>query len=259
MVGGTVRSTVLRAGVFLVILAVCLLAETPVTAGGPDFEVALWGFPPYGYVDDEGMEQGEAVDAMRRVLMAMGYTPRFKPMPFKRCLSFMHEGRMPMMLPCAVDADRLTYMRYSDPIYHITTVLWKKGADLSGCWQDYPDLAGLKIGVGLGYSYGKTWDEVAAEGNFILDVASGKSPETTHFQMATEGRIDYFISDLGVGRFIKEQNAPRFDDIHPCPKIIGEARPFGAPVSRKYFEDRGLSPDEFLSRFNVILKGLRGH
>ena len=245
-------------GALLTALAFCWLAAAPVAAGGPDFEVALWGFPPYGYSDEKGMEQGEAVDTMRRVLLAMGYTPRFTAMPFKRCLAVMREGLMPMMLPCAVDADRLTYMQYSAPIYHITTVLWKKGPDLSGCWQDDKDLDGRTVGVGLGYSYGKTWDEIVAARTVSLDVASGKSPEMTHFQMTMEGRIDYFISDLGVGQFIKEQHAPRFDDVYPCPKIIGEARPFGAPVSRKYFEDRGLYAAEFLDRFNAVLQGLRG-
>jgi len=194
------------------------------------------------------------VETVKKVLAAMGYTPRIVPMPFKRCLANMQDGNMPIMLPCAASEERLTYMRYSDPVYHITTVLWKKGRDMADCWRDYDDLAGLRIGVGLGYSYGAKWDEAVASGTFSLDFSGGKSPELTHFQMAAAGRVDMFISDLSVGLFLKKQYAPKFDDIYPCPKRIGEDRPFGAPISLKYFKDHGLSPDAFLDRFNSVLR-----
>ena len=247
---GTLRGA--RAAVLAVVMV--LLCTLPVRAQGPVLEVAAWIFPPFAHLDASGEFQGQSVETVKKVLTIMGYTPKMVAMPFKRCLANMQDGHMPIMLPCATSEERRTYMQYSDPVYHITTVLWKRGGDLEDCWRDYDDLAGLRIGVGLGYSYGAKWDEAAASGKFVLDFSGGKSPELTHFQMAAVGRIDMFISDLSVGLFLKNRHTPEFDDIYPCPKRIGEDRPFGAPISRKYFEDHGLSPDAFLDRFNAALK-----
>lgn len=246
----------LRPLMMFVIAVVVWSFAMPARAQESGFEVAVWVFPPFAYVDDDGRIQGRAVEAVRETLFAMGYTPNLVVMPFKRCLASMREGAMPMMLPCATSKERREYMAFSDPVYHITTVLWKKGGDRSKCWQDFSDLAGLRIGVGQGYSYGTKWDEAVATDAFSLDYARGASAELTHFRMAADDRIDMFISDLNVGLFIKERHAPAFDNITPCPKRIGENRPFGVPVSRKYFEDRGMSADAFLSRFNTALEAV---
>ncbi|QGY38870.1 transporter substrate-binding domain-containing protein [Pseudodesulfovibrio cashew] len=237
-------------------VALCLIA-VPAKAQSPVFDVAVWIFPPFAYVDDDGTPHGQAVDTIKAVLTEMGYEPKLTVLPFKRCLADMRHGLIPMMLPCATNEERRAFMQYSAPIYYITTKLWKKGKELSSCWKDYNDLAGLRIGVGLGYSYGEDWDAAVESEIFSLDLARGNSAELTHFRMAAEERIDMFISDLAVGAFIKEQYAPEFDDIYPCPKIIGEKRPFGAPVSRKYFDDRGLSTSAFLARFNAVLKRIQ--
>lgn len=197
---------------------------------------------------------GEAVETVRKVLVAMGYQPKIVVMPFKRCLLTMQEGHMPLMLPCAFSKERAEYMPFSDPIFYINTVLWKRGGDLTGCWNEYSDLAGLRIGVGLGYSYGKEWDNAVAKKIFSLEPTPGKSAELTHFRMAADGRIDMFISDLEVGRFLKAQHSLEFDTVFPCPKLIGERRPFGMPVSRRYFEEHNLSTEAFLERFNSILQ-----
>ena len=197
----------------IIILVAIWAFASPVRAQGPVIQVAAWVFPPFAYVDDEGRIRGQAVEAVSNVLSAMGYAPKLKAMPFKRCLAHMRDGSMPIMLPCAASEERSTYMQYSEPVFHITTVLWKRGRDLSQCWRDYGDLAGLRVGVGLGYSYGADWDEAVAAGSFTLDAAGGRSSELTHFRMASQGRIDMFISDLSVGCFLKERYAPDFDDI----------------------------------------------
>jgi len=241
----------------VVIAAVIWLSALPAMAQGAVLEVGVWIFPPYAYFDDAGRLQGQAVETVEETLFAMGYTPKLVVMPFKRCLESMRDGLIPMMLPCATSEERRGYMAFSDPVHHITTVLWKRGANMADCWDDYGDLAGLRIGVGQGYSYGPGWDRAVATRNFSLDYARGPSAEQTHFRMAADNRIDMFICDLNVGLFIKDRNAPEFDDIYPCPKVIGENRPFGAPVSLKYFKEHGLSSEEFLTRFNAAMSGVK--
>lgn len=235
-----------------------LLFAVPINAQERIIEVAAWRFPPYAYVDSSGELRGIAVETVKEVLIAMGYKPKMVLMPFKRCLMSMQQGSMPLMLPCAFSDERSKYLRYSQPIYHITTHLWHRDGD-TDCWDDYPDLIGLRIGVGLGYSYGKQWDEAVAKYNLKLQPTPGNSAESTHFLMLDDGRIDMFISDFEVGKFVKNQGAPRFDNIYPCPKKIDADRPFGAAISRAYFNEHDLPLDDFLNRFNTLLEEIAPH
>ena len=75
--------------------------------------------------------------------------------------------------------------------------------------------------------------------------------------MLVEGRVDMAVCDRGHGLFLKKKYAPLFDDIHLCPGEIGPATPLRTPVSLRYFKNHGLSPEEFLDRFNSRLKELR--
>ena len=127
-------------------LAVCLAAGS-VRAKGPVFEVAAYLLPPMSGLDKGGNLRGETVDVIGRVLSAMGYTPKFKVLPFRRCLAAMRDGAVPLMLPCAVNIERQAFMRFSDPVDFMHTTLWKKGAGESGCWETLGDLAGRRIGV----------------------------------------------------------------------------------------------------------------
>ena len=237
-------------------LAVCLAAGT-VRAQGPVFEVAAYLLPPASGLDEDGNLRGETVELIRRVLSAMGYTPKFRVLPFRRCLEAMRDGTSPMMLPCVVSIERQAFMRFSDPVDFMHTVLWKKGAGKAGCWKTLGDLAGLRIGVIEGYYYGPKWQEALAAGTFRVEGSIGRDPNRSNFRMLVEGRVDMAVCDLRLGRFLKEKHAPQFDDVHPCPGEIGSATPLCAPVSLRYFRDHGLSPEGFLARFNAHLKDLR--
>jgi len=248
------------AGIFGVVcaaaLAVCLAAGT-VRAKGPVFEVAAYLLPPASGLDGDGNLHGETVEAVGRVLSAMGYTPKFRVLPFRRCLEAMRDGTSPMMLPCVVSIERQAFMRFSDPVDFMHTVLWKKGAGRADCWKNLSDLAGLRIGVIEGYYYGPKWQEALAAGTFRVEGSIGRAPNRSNFRMLVEGRVDMAVCDLRLGQFLKKKHAPLFDDIIPCPGEIGSSTPLRSPISLKYFKQHGVSPDKFLRRFNAELKKQR--
>ena len=167
----------------VLILGVVLVfaISLPVRAEGIEIEVGAYVFPPASYVDDNEQLTGITVRALDTALRAMGYEPKFTLMPFRRCLESMKDGLIPIMLPCVINESRLVYMQYSDPVYSIESVLWKKGRDMSECWNDFKDLAGLRIGASLGYAYGPEWDEAVAKQIFQVDYVGGRDPETAHF------------------------------------------------------------------------------
>ncbi|OIQ49230.1 cystine transporter subunit [Pseudodesulfovibrio hydrargyri] len=245
-------------GALLAAALVISLAAGTARARGPVLEVAAYLLPPASHLDENGVLRGETVEWMGRLLADMGYTPKFRVLPFRRCLEAMRDGAVPMMLPCVVSIERQAFMRFSDPVEYMHTVLWKKGRDPAGCWETLDDLAGLRIGVIEGYYYGSKWQEALAAGTFRVEGSIGRDPNRANFRMLREGRVDMVVCDRSLGRFLQRQDAPLFDDMIPCPGEIGESTPLCAPVSLKYFKDHGLSPDEFLSRFNALLRNRSG-
>ncbi|MGE4423683.1 MAG: substrate-binding periplasmic protein [Pseudodesulfovibrio sp.] len=235
-------------------LAVCLAAGDA-RARGPVFEVAAYLLPPSSRLDESGNLSGGIVEVVGRVLSDMGYTPKFRVLPFRRCLEAMRDGTAAMMLPCVVSIERQAFMRFSDPVEYMHTVLWKVGPDPAGCWETLEDLAGLRIGVIEGYYYGPRWQETLAAGTFRVEGSIGRDPNRANFRMLVEGRVDMVVCDRRLGLFLQKEEAPLFDDVTPCPGEVGESSALCAPVSLRYFKDHGMSPDEFLGRFNALLKG----
>lgn len=257
----------LGTAIIAMLMAYCLMAGVaqaqapdcarPMPSRKPVIKIGAYIYPPASYYNDDDVLTGKTVEALRSVLSSMGYRPRFVVLPFKRCLSLMRDGEFPIMLPCVINDDRLQYMRYSDPVYFINSVLWKRGSASGDCWERFEDLRGSVIGATNGYAYGPEWDKAVAERNFKVDMVFSENPEFIHFTKLLEKRNDMFICERNLGEFIKRRYAPRFDDIYPCPKSVGPVRPFCAPISRKYFEKHNLDPDEFLERFNDILTHYR--
>lgn len=234
-------------------LIICLFGGTA-RAAGPVFEVATYLLPPMSRLDQGGEPGGTAVEKLGRILSAMGYTPKFHILPFRRCLEAMRTGAMPLMLPCVVDIERQRFMRFSDPMEYMRTVLWKLRTNTRPCWKSLDDLAGLRIGVIDGYRYGPEWQEAVAAGRFQLEGNIGRNPNRANFRMLLEGRLDMVVCDRRLGEYLKKENAPLFDNVVACPGTIGEDTPLCVPVSLLYFKNHGLSPEEFLARFNVLLK-----
>jgi len=238
------------------VLFICLSAGM-VRAKGPVFDVAAYLLPPTSRLAEDGVLHGDTVEEMGRVLTAMGYTPKFRVLPFRRCLEAMRNGDVPMMLPCVVNIERQSFMRFSDPVEYMRTVLWKRRTAPDGCWKTLDDLAGLRIGVIDGYYYGAKWQEALAAGTFRVEGSIGRDPNRANFRMLREDRVDMVVCDRRVGLFLQKENAPLFDDIIPCPGEIGSSTPLRSPISLKYFKQHGVSPDKFLRRFNAELKKQR--
>jgi len=240
-------------------------------AGGPDcktpfialkmikvIKVGAYIYPPASYVDGSGKLTGKTVELLRAVLKNMGYEAEFEILPFKRCLETMKDGGLPLMLPCVINDERLTYMQYTEPLYFIDSVLWKQGMHQAACWDDFDDLKGRLVGATNGYAYGPEWDEAVASKMFKVDYVASENPDIRHFEMLLEGRADMFICERNLGQFIKDRFAPKFNDIHPCPKSVGPVRSFNAPISRKFFEDNNWDSESFLIHFNHELSKLKG-
>lgn len=233
-------------------LIICLFGGTA-RAAGPVFEVAAYLLPPMSRLDQSGELGGTAVEKLGRILSAMGYTPKFRVLPFRRCLEAMRTGIMPLMLPCVVDSERQRFMRFSDPMEYMSTVLWKLRTDTRPCWKSLDDLAGLRIGVVDGYRYGEEWQKAVAAGRFLLEGNMDRNPNRANFRMLLEGRLDMVVCDLRLGEYLKKENAPLFDNVVACPGKFGGDTPLCVPVSLLYFKNHGLSPEEFLARFNARL------
>lgn len=217
-------------------------------------DVAAFIYPPASYISDTGEFTGETVEAMRSILRSMRIEPKFVIMPIARCLESLKLGEIPLMLPCSITEERLTYLQFSAPMYQVESVLWKLDSDRSACWKRVEDLEGKRIGMSNGYVYGLAWDTFVKSKLFAVDVVANVNPEMRHFEMVQAGRTDMFICERSLGEYIKTRYAPRFDNVHACPRPVGSVRHFNAAVSREYFVKRGWKAEDFLARFNQELE-----
>ncbi|BCS88298.1 hypothetical protein PSDVSF_15400 [Pseudodesulfovibrio sediminis] len=230
----------------------------PATKKRKIIDVAAFIYPPASYISDSGEFTGETVEAMRSILRAMGFEPKFVIMPITRCLESLKLGQIPIMLPCSITEERQAYLHFSAPMYQVQSVLWKLDSSSSACWERVEDLKGKRIGVSNGYIYGPAWDKAVESRLFDVNMVANVNPEVRHFEMVQVGRTDMFICERRLGEYLKTRYAPRFDNVSACPRPVGAVRYFNAPISREYFVQRGWKAEPFLTRFNQELETLIG-
>ena len=95
-------------------------------------------------------------------------------------------------------ADRQKDFIYSEPVMNERFVLfYRKDTPIE--WNQMQDLANLKLGGSIGYSYGPEFDSAIENG--ILNVEWVASTEL-NFRRLLFGRIDAFPEEINVGYYI---------------------------------------------------------
>ena len=113
-------------------------------------------------------------------------------LPFKRGYDLVKEGKYDGLFNFYKIDKRLPYFDYSRPIIKNPLVFFVR-RDSSMTYQSINDLKDKKIGVMIGYTYGKEFDDAK---NFIKDAAA---EHVHHFRKVLFGRLDAYPCDKMVG------------------------------------------------------------
>ncbi len=159
--------------------------------------VILYGdsdYPPYSYVDN-GRFTGIYVDML--TLAAKAMAPQFKvelrPLPWKRGLADMENGRAFGLFPPGLKAERGYISRYSRPLYRETVVLFCNGTVMKRPRTTFPDdFAGLTVGVNAGFLLSARLMNAQKQGLLRLESAGGND---ANLKKLARDRIDCYASD----------------------------------------------------------------
>lgn len=230
-----------------VLLPALTLADTHI------LKVVTSDYPPYEYLDD-GVVRGTHTDTVRQALSAMGYLPDIRILPWARAEASTRAGTSDMIYSLTYSRDRNRYYHFTDPISQARDVFFTlKGRDLE--WQELDDLAGLRIGLSAAYSYAPEFMKWLAAGNARVTQISQVSPELTGLRMIAFGRIDLFICEETVCRYLIEEHLadyPELSDVIALSGTVGAERGFRAAFSRQHPRGAALRDE-----FNQALANLR--
>ncbi len=157
-------------------------------------ELVYVSFPPYEDSVD-GQPAGILVQIVELAFKRADIEYNLTFLPFKRGYDLVKEGRFDGIFNFYKIDKRLPYFDYSIPIIKNPLVFFVR-RDAAMPYESIDDLAGKKIGVMIGYTYGKEFDEAD---HFIKDSAS----EHVHnFRKVLFGRLDAYPCDKMVGIYI---------------------------------------------------------
>lgn len=160
-------------------------------------------YPPFNYQDKDGQLAGFDVDFAKALAAQMGLKPLFSPSPFAGLLGALESRRIDVVVnQITITPERAAKYDFSKPYtvsgIQIITLRGKAGPYTPA------DLAGKKVGVGLGTNY-ESW----ARANVPTADIRTYDDDPTKYQDLKAGRIDAVLNDrLVAADFVK--NSPEF-------------------------------------------------
>jgi cystine transport system substrate-binding protein len=181
-------SLLLGSGLFTPVFAVDLLDE--VKANGT-LKVGIEGtYPPFNYQDESGQLTGFEVDLANALAKQLGVNAEFQPTKWDGILAALESGRLDVVInQVTISEERKQKYDFSMPytVSGIQALTRKADADSI---KSPADLAGKKVGVGLGTNYEQWLKENVPQ----ADIRT-YDDDPTKFQDLNVGRIDVILVD----------------------------------------------------------------
>jgi len=172
-------------------------------------------FPPFCYIEND-QPKGVFFDIVTTVFEGMGASYKFQFYPFKRAL-FMATQKEKAFVGIYKTDERLQKLDYSKPFYKEKTVFFvAKGQGFR--YSTINDLKGKHIGVKLGWSYGREFDQARESKLFTTTVGSQKQI----FRLLLAGKLDTVVdNELSGMSVINDLRLKQNIEVLPKPLLEG--------------------------------------
>jgi cystine transport system substrate-binding protein len=167
-------------------------------------KVGLEGtYPPFSFQDEAGALTGFDVEFAKALAKRMGVEASFQPAPFAGLLGAVASGRTDVVVnQITMTPERQAAFGFSVPytVSGIQIIVRDDRGDIAGP----ADLAGKKVGVGLGTNY-ESWARANAPGAEVRTY----DDDPTKYADLKAGRVDAVLNDrLVAADFIKKSGEP---------------------------------------------------
>ncbi len=220
----------------LILFLVQLLLWPSFAAAGEKLplSISVGDWPPYFHEDGKGYGIGARL--VKDVFAAEGYEVTFHFLPWKRAYYEAADGKHDATAIWMHTPEREAEFIYSEPVLQEQFVLFhRKGRAIQ--WDDIADLAGLRLGGSIGYSYGEAFDRSIDDHTLNVEWVSNT---VLNFRRLLHKRIDAFPEEINVGyQILKRELKPTEREkitYHPRPLLESESFllfPRNNPASQK--------------------------
>ena len=146
---------------------------------------------------NDGIVEGPDIEVAKKIAEKLSLTLEFRHAPFIRCLAWMKEGSIDMMMGLLKNEEREAYIHFIEPYYKSKSnksfYVLKGNKNLI---TKYEDLYGLKIGVKRGAKYFPQFDEDKKLNKFPVN------DYKQNFEKLIAKRIDTFIITKDQGEYL---------------------------------------------------------
>ncbi len=221
-----------------------------VLANSSELPMVTAEFPPFSYMES-GKLTGASVEVVETILTQIGYTPKYIFETWTRSQWMIEAGKAAGVFTYTQNATRLKAAYYTNPISSVRDVFFKRKED-DITWNNYSDLANIRVGGSSGYNYWKGFLSAAKDNVFKSYFIVGKNPEKQNLGKLMLGRIDVLICEISSCNFLIKRHKPDFESINYIDKEIGPERSFHVGFSKKWPESKKIR-DEFNLYFDKLL------
>lgn len=160
--------------------------------------------------------EGFSWDVLREAFHSQDYTVRLRIVPWSRAMQELRAGKVDLLFPTGKNAERLSYMAYSEEPVNVVDFHIYVRADSEITWQGLDTFAGGRVAVMPGWNYGDAWKaKERIEKHPVESVAQG-------FELLKRGRIDGFAGyELPWERYLNRTQ--KRDAFRKLPEFGGTA------------------------------------
>lgn len=189
----------LSAAVLCALLIGSLASGEAVSASGDDsrngqpLQMRTLENPPLAFTGKNGEVTGVLVETIREAVRRTGHSVEFKIYPWKRVLREVAVGNADAAFNAGVTDDRKAWAHYGSTVLIDETYVFfaLKPMEMS---RTLEEAAGLRVGIQLGYYYGRRFDRMLDNPPFrSLEVAQ---TIPRNLRLLEANRTDVFIGDL---------------------------------------------------------------
>lgn len=163
-------------------------------------------WPPFVVVEkDKPITEGSWVVLLNEIFDDLpGYNLELKPVPWKRCLRQIREGKVDGTFSLFKKPDRQEYMNFSNPLVEDRSMIWYSTLkfDDAFSWNEYKDLTPYKLGMVRGENFNKEIDKLINHQDIKPQFVNS---EVQNFKKLALGRIDIIVKNERVGRALVDQ------------------------------------------------------
>ncbi len=198
-----------------------LFAIIPVMVSADTITLVADDWCPYNCVPGS-QKPGYVVEVAREIFEKSGHEVIYKCLPWKRALSSVMRGSN----DGAIGA---TPGNMPEAVFHKEPIGFYKPAyfvlkENNWNYKSLESLDDQEIGTISGYTYGEPFDEYAKTHKTNIQLLFGDDPAIRNFKKLLRKRINIFIEDLNVGKFImikyKIQDNIRIAGFNGVPQIV---------------------------------------